>query len=32
MSKLDDLALLERWRAGDAQAGQALFRRHFDDL
>lgn len=25
----DDAALLERWRAGDASAGQALLRRHF---
>ncbi len=27
-----DSALLERWRAGDAQAGNALFRRHFKAL
>jgi len=27
-----DLALLERWRAGDAAAGQALFERHFTSL
>ena len=26
----DELALLEAWRAGDAAAGQQLFRRHFD--
>lgn len=26
----DELALLEAWRAGDAKAGQHLFRRHFD--
>jgi len=32
MTNLDDLDLLDRWRAGDAQAGQALFRRHFDSL
>ncbi len=25
----DDLALLDRWRAGDSAAGQALFQRHF---
>lgn len=28
----DDLALLERWRAGDKPAGEALFARHFDSL
>jgi RNA polymerase sigma-70 factor (ECF subfamily) len=28
----DDLTLLERWRAGDAQAGQALFQRHFSSI
>lgn len=27
-----DLEHLERWRAGDAAAGQALFARHFDSL
>jgi RNA polymerase sigma factor (sigma-70 family) len=27
-----DLALLERWRAGDQGAGQALFARHFPDI
>jgi len=27
-----DLALLEQWRAGDAEAGQALFERHFDSI
>ncbi|MEJ7596341.1 MAG: sigma-70 family RNA polymerase sigma factor [Kofleriaceae bacterium] len=27
--EVDDLALLERWRAGDRAAGQALFARHF---
>jgi RNA polymerase sigma-70 factor (ECF subfamily) len=26
----DDLALLEAWRAGDAEAGEVLFERHFD--
>jgi RNA polymerase sigma factor (sigma-70 family) len=28
----DELALLERWRAGDARAGQDLFARHFADI
>jgi len=32
MTKPDDLDLLDRWRAGDAPSGQALFRRHFDSL
>lgn len=32
MTELDDLALLEHWRAGDASAGQTLFRRHFDSI
>src|SRR5262245_48843442 len=27
-----DLVLLERWRAGDQQAGQDLFARHFADI
>ena len=27
-----DLELLERWRAGEAAAGEALFARHFDSL
>jgi RNA polymerase sigma factor (sigma-70 family) len=27
-----DLTLLEQWRAGDAEAGQALFERHFDSI
>jgi RNA polymerase sigma factor (sigma-70 family) len=27
-----DLALLERWRAGERDAGEALFERHFDSL
>ena len=26
----DDVVLLEQWRAGDAEAGQKLFERHFD--
>ncbi len=29
MSTDDDRALLHRWRQGDAEAGNALFRRHF---
>jgi RNA polymerase sigma-70 factor (ECF subfamily) len=28
----DDLALLERWRAGDPHAGQDLFARHFGEV
>ena len=32
MSENDDTSLLERWRAGDTQSGQALFRRHFDSI
>ena len=27
-----DLALLDRWRGGDSQAGQDLFARHFADI
>jgi RNA polymerase sigma factor (sigma-70 family) len=27
-----DLVLLDRWRAGDQQAGQALFSKHFGDI
>lgn len=27
---MDDVALLERWRAGDVAAGEALFEAHFD--
>jgi RNA polymerase sigma-70 factor (ECF subfamily) len=27
-----DVDLLERWRGGDAEAGQALFERHFDSI
>lgn len=32
METLDDIALLDRWRAGDNDAGQALFERHFDSV
>ncbi|HWU87218.1 MAG TPA: RNA polymerase sigma factor [Kofleriaceae bacterium] len=32
MTEPTDLALLERWRAGDAEAGPALFERHFDSI
>ena len=32
MDAADDLTLLDRWRAGDAEAGQALFQRHFDSV
>ena len=32
MTELDDLELLERWRHGDAEAGQRLFERHFDSI
>jgi RNA polymerase sigma factor (sigma-70 family) len=28
----DDLSLLERWRTGDARAGEDLFNRHFNDI
>lgn len=28
----DELELLNRWRAGDKQAGSALFQRHYDSL
>lgn len=28
----DDLTLLDRWRMGDSEAGQALFQRHFDSI
>jgi RNA polymerase sigma factor (sigma-70 family) len=31
-SAAEDLALLERWRAGDKAAGEDLFARHFDSL
>jgi RNA polymerase sigma-70 factor (ECF subfamily) len=29
---VDDLALIERWRAGDADAGRALFERYFESI
>jgi RNA polymerase sigma-70 factor (ECF subfamily) len=29
---MDDLALVEAWRAGDRPAGEALFRRHFASI
>jgi RNA polymerase sigma factor (sigma-70 family) len=32
MSEPTDVALLDRWRAGDAEAGRALFERHFDSV
>ncbi len=32
MTELDDGALLEQWRAGDASAGEALVRRHMNVL
>ena len=32
MEPVDDLDLLDRWRAGDVTAGNALFRRHFESL
>jgi RNA polymerase sigma factor (sigma-70 family) len=28
----DEVAQLEAWRAGDAKAGERLFRRHFDSV
>ena len=28
----EDIVLLDRWRAGDEEAGQALFARHFDSI
>jgi len=28
----DDIALLDRWRGGNAEAGEALFQRHFDSI
>jgi RNA polymerase sigma factor (sigma-70 family) len=28
----DDLTLLDQWRTGSADAGQALFQRHFDSI
>jgi RNA polymerase sigma factor (sigma-70 family) len=32
MSELTDIELLDRWRSGDAGAGEALFQRHFDSI
>jgi RNA polymerase sigma factor (sigma-70 family) len=32
MSEPTDIALLEQWRNGDAQAGEVLFQRHFDSI
>ena len=32
MTEVDDLVLLERWRTGNAEAGQVLFSRHFDSI
>ncbi len=32
MTEVDDTTLLDRWVAGDAGAGQALFARHFDSV
>ncbi len=32
MTELTDIALLDQWRNGDADAGQALFQRHFDSI
>jgi len=32
LTEPDDSTLLDRWRAGDAAAGQALFARHFDSV
>lgn len=32
MSNMDDQSLVEAWRAGDRQAGEALFRRHFQSV
>ena len=32
MTEPTDLALLDRWRTGDAAAGEALFQRHFDSI
>ena len=29
---MDDFSLLERWRAGDVDAGNELFERHFDSI
>ena len=32
MTESSDLALLDRWRTGDAAAGEELFQRHFDSI
>jgi len=32
VSAIDDISLLDRWRSGDNDAGQALFERHFDSI
>lgn len=32
MNQSSDLALIERWRSGSAEAGEALFQRHFDSI
>ncbi len=32
MEPADDLELLDRWRAGDGAAGNALFKRHFEAI
>src|SRR5215831_6314346 len=32
MTEPSDLALLDRWRNGNAEAGEALFQRHFDSI
>jgi RNA polymerase sigma factor (sigma-70 family) len=32
MTESPDLALLDRWRSGDAAAGETLFQRHFDSI
>ena len=32
MNEPEDITLLQQWRKGDANAGQALFRRHFDSV
>lgn len=32
MTEPSDLVLLDRWRGGDAAAGEALFLRHFDSI
>jgi len=32
MTEPTDIALLDQWRNGDAEAGQVLFQRHFDSI